>query len=88
MLRESLGSKPALEPAPLCGCGDARSGSAKVAVAPKALAGSSTGLLTESGIILATVVGFVASGEWSAFLERLTDVVAWPAWLAAILLGG
>lgn len=87
MLRESLGRKPALELVPLCEREGAPIGSARSAVALKALVGLSTGPLTASGIIVAAVVGLVARGEWSCFLERLTHFVAWPAWLAAILLG-
>lgn len=93
MLRKTLGSKPAtvLEFASHCGRDDACSAavcSATGPTAPAALSDLLSGPLVAFRIILAAVAGFVLLGEWSGFLERSTDLVSWPAWIAALVLGG
>lgn len=76
--------------APACGCGDG-CGAVSAARDPalqNTMASFSAGLLAAFGATLGVVVGFVVFAEWSGLLDRLSGFVAWPLWLAAVLLGG
>lgn len=77
---------------PGCGtdeaCGCSASASAAESPSAKTLAGFSTGLLTAFGIAVVGVVVLVITAEWLGLLDRLSDFIPRPVWLAIVAAGG
>lgn len=68
-----------------CASDPAATGSASSAAS---LAGFSTGLLTVFGLVLGTVLLLVVLAEWLGLLDKASELVPWPFWLAGVLAGG
>jgi Cu+-exporting ATPase len=68
------------------GAGDGAGTSAASGAASPA--GFSRHLLTGFGAVLGVVVLVVVLAEWLGLLEKVSDLVPWPVWLAGVLAGG
>ena len=88
MSSTSCSTTSAASPASSCGdcpCGPSVS---TPSAGLNALAGFSTGLLTAFGVVIGTVVLLVVQAEWLGLLDKASELVPWPFWLAGVLAGG